>query len=88
MFPKVGFPGRSKCTANSILRKNVAYFVEFFRCAVRLVKNQLISSVFPFTVKSIVYGKETVHSMRSGDDIVKSWEGIQTDQPYRILGSL
>ena len=35
-----------------------------------------------------VSGKETVHSMRSGDDIVKSWEGIQTDQPYRILGSL
>ena len=88
MFTKISLPGRSKCTTNSVLRKNVAYFIKLFRSAVRLMENKLVYSILAFAIKGIVSGKETVHTMRSSDNIVKSWERVQTDKPYRILGSL
>ncbi len=48
------------------------------------MENKLVYSILAFAIKGIVSGKETVHTMRSSDNIVKSWERVQTYKPYRI----
>ena len=88
VFPEISLTCWSKCTANSIFRKNVTYLVEFFRCAVRLVENQLINTILSLTVKNIVTIEETIHAMCSRDNIIQSRESVETDQSDRILGNM
>ena len=76
VFPEISLTCWSKCTANSIFRKNVTYLVEFFRCAVRLVENQLINTILSLTVKNIVTIEETIHAMCSRDNIIQSRESV------------
>ena len=82
VFPEIGLTCWSECTANSIFRKNIADLVEFFRCAVGLMKNQLINVIFSLTVENVITVKEPVHTMSSSDHIIQSGECIQTDKSY------
>lgn len=88
VFPEISLTCWRKCTANSIFRKNVTYLVELFRCAVRLVENQLINTILSLTVKNIVTIEETIHAMCSRDNIIQSRESVETDQSDRILGNM
>jgi hypothetical protein len=41
------------------------------------MKNQLIDTVFSFTIESIITGKETIHTMSCGNNIIQLRERVQ-----------
>ena len=52
------------------------------------MKYQLIDTVFSFTIESIITGKETIHTMRCGNNIIQPRERVQAYKLYRTLSRL
>ena len=57
------------------------HFLQFLSCL-------LYTSVFSFTIESIITGKETIHTMRCGNNIIQPRERVQAYKLYRTLSRL